>query len=224
MAASNTDAQSEKKRSSARILARPVSEALGPCLSQERSRWHGEHRFVAGIDEAGRGPWAGPVVAAAVILEPDTVPSGLADSKALTAGTRDALFEEIMAKAHVGIGIADVGRIDRGNQAPLIDCPVTTIVKGDALSISIAAASIVAKVTRDRMMEELDADYPGYGFAQHKGYGTPQHRSAIARLGPTPAHRRSFKPVREALKAAGAGPEASSHVAAKTDSSSKLLE
>jgi len=183
---------------------------------------------VVGVDEAGRGPWAGPVVAAAVVLRPDAVPPGLADSKVLTADQREALFADITRSADVGIGIADVDRIDRdnilaatlwamvqavtnltdapavalvdGNWAPRLGCAVETVVKGDALSVSIAAASIVAKVTRDRIMTELCAACPGYGFAQHKGYGTHQHQDAIARLGVTVHHRRSFKPVRLALE------------------------
>ncbi len=178
---------------------------------------------ICGIDEAGRGPWAGPVVAAAVILDADHIPAGLNDSKRLTEAARETLFEPILRQAHVGIGIADVDRIDRdnilaatlwamgeavrglrtppelalvdGNRAPRLCCPVQTIVAGDARCLSIAAASIIAKVTRDRMMRELERQYPGYGFARHKGYGTAAHRAALARLGPCPQHRQSFKPV-----------------------------
>ena len=183
---------------------------------------------IAGIDEAGRGPWAGPVVAAAVVLDPDNIPDGIADSKALDAETREVLYSRILSHAVVGVGIADVERIDRdnilqatlwamgdavktlkhkprlalidGNKAPLLACATRTIVKGDALCLSIAAASIVAKVTRDRMMIELAGTYPGYGFEKHKGYGTPEHQAAIARLGVTDVHRRSFKPVQLALR------------------------
>jgi ribonuclease HII len=183
---------------------------------------------VAGVDEAGRGPWAGPVVAAAVVLRADAIPPGLADSKVLAAAEREALIDLITQAADVGVGIADVARIDRdnilaatlwamtqavakltaaprvalvdGNRAPPLGCAVETMVKGDALSVSIAAASIVAKVTRDRIMTELCEACPGYGFSQHKGYGTPQHQHAISRLGVTPHHRRSFKPVRLALE------------------------
>lgn len=183
---------------------------------------------VCGIDEAGRGPWAGPVVAAAVILDPANIPEGLNDSKKLTAARRGALFPAIMASAAVGIGIAEVDRIDRdnilaatlwamgeairiltitpalalvdGNRAPALSCPVLTIVKGDGRSLSIAAASIIAKVTRDRMMAELDRHHPGYGFARHKGYGTAFHSAALARLGPCAEHRKSFAPIAALLR------------------------
>ena len=182
---------------------------------------------VAGVDEAGRGPWAGPVVAAAVILDPARIPSGIADSKVLMPEEREAIFPRIMATAHVGIGIADVFRIDRdnilnatlwamaeavaalkerpglvlidGNRAPRLAVPARTIVKGDSRCLSIAAASIVAKVTRDRLMVELGRAFPDYGFERHKGYGTPEHQAALARHGVTEHHRRSFKPVQLAL-------------------------
>jgi ribonuclease HII len=182
---------------------------------------------ICGVDEAGRGPWAGPVVAAAVILDPDDIPPGIADSKALGADARELLFPRIMATAQVGVGIASVGRIDRdnilnatlwamseavaklsiaprlalidGNKSPRLTCQTRTLVKGDARCLSIAAASIIAKVTRDRLMVETSRSYPGYGFENHKGYGTPEHRSAIDRLGVTEIHRRSFKPVQLAL-------------------------
>uniref|UniRef100_UPI003593E110 ribonuclease HII n=1 Tax=Aestuariivirga sp. TaxID=2650926 RepID=UPI003593E110 len=174
------------------------------------------------IDEAGRGPWAGPVVAAAVVLDPGFIPSGLNDSKKLTEAQREALFDPIMQTARVGIGIAEAGRIDRdnilqatfwamtqalaqievvsfalidGNRAPRLPCGVQTVIGGDALSLSIAAASIIAKVTRDRIMVAHDSTYPEYGFARHKGYGTAFHQSALTRFGPTPLHRKSFKPV-----------------------------
>ena len=178
--------------------------------------------FVCGIDEAGRGPWAGPVVAAAVVLDSRAIPPGLNDSKKLTEAQREALFEPIMRTARVGIGIAEVERIDRdnilqatfwamaqalaqiegvsfalvdGNRAPRLPCSVQTVIGGDALSLSIAAASIIAKVTRDRIMVAHDSTYPDYGFARHKGYGTAFHQSALERFGPTPLHRKSFKPV-----------------------------
>ena len=184
------------------------------------------HLTIAGIDEAGRGPLAGPVVAAAVIL-PDRFPSAdVNDSKQLSPVQRDRLYELIYAQAvAVGIGIVDAIEIDRinilrasllamvmaaSNLDPAPDCllvdgnfPVPlalaqqTIVKGDALSLSIAAASIVAKVTRDRLMSRYDQDYPQYGFAGHKGYGTHTHREAIVRHGCCPIHRRSFKGVKE---------------------------
>jgi ribonuclease HII len=179
-------------------------------------------RLVCGIDEAGRGPWAGPVVAAAVVLDPDCIPPGLNDSKKLTEAEREALFGPIISSARVGIGIADVGRIDRdnilqaslwamaqaleqiegvalalvdGNRAPPLSCSVQTIVEGDSRSLSIAAASIIAKVTRDRIMIGHDGTYPQYGFARHKGYGTAFHQDALTRHGPTPLHRKSFAPI-----------------------------
>lgn len=182
---------------------------------------------VAGIDEAGRGPLAGPVVAAAVILNPDNIPSGIADSKSLEPDVREELFERIKATSKVGIGIASVTRIDRynilnatlwamqqavkqlepsprvalvdGNRPPKLRCQTQCIVQGDAKCLSIAAASIVAKVTRDRIMIELGRAFPGYGFERHKGYSTPEHFAAIDRLGVTPHHRRSFRPVQIAL-------------------------
>lgn len=182
---------------------------------------------IAGIDEAGRGPLAGPVVAAAVVLDPDAIPDGIADSKALDAEERERLAHAIRATAQVGIGVADVLRIDTdnilnatlwamaeavrnlpvkprlalidGNKAPKLACRTRTIIKGDAKCLSIAAASIVAKVFRDALMTELARDFPGYGFERHKGYGTPEHQDAITRLGVTRHHRRSFKPVQLAL-------------------------
>ena len=183
---------------------------------------------VAGVDEAGRGPWAGPVVAAAVILDAAAIPSGLDDSKKLDAAEREALHAAIISSgAAVGVGIADVERIDRmnilratlwamsaavaqlarpprlvlvdGNRLPELSCRARAIVGGDALCASIAAASIVAKVTRDRIMTALARDLPGYGFERHKGYGTPEHKSALDRLGVSAQHRRSFRPVQLAL-------------------------
>lgn len=182
---------------------------------------------IAGVDEAGRGPWAGPVVAAAVVLNPDNIPRGIADSKVLTFDEREAIFPYIMASSIVGVGIADVDRIDRdnilnatmwamakavealssrprlalidGNKAPRLACATRTLVKGDARCLSIAAASIVAKVTRDRMMIELGQERPEFGFERHKGYGTPEHQDALTRFGVTVHHRRSFKPIQLAL-------------------------
>lgn len=182
---------------------------------------------IAGIDEAGRGPWAGPVVAAAVILDETRIPQGIDDSKALDEDQRAHLYGAIMRTSAVGVGIADVDRIDRdnilaatmwamqqalaalprcpclalidGNRAPRLPVEARTIVKGDARCLSIAAASIVAKVTRDRLMVALARDYPVYGFENHKGYGTPEHRHALALHGVSPHHRRSFKPVQLAL-------------------------
>lgn len=183
---------------------------------------------IAGVDEAGRGPLAGPVVAAAVVLDPGNIPDGIADSKMLDADVRRTLYREILATSRVGIGIAGVDRIDSenilnaslwamadavagleckprlvlvdGNKVPTrLECAGRAIVKGDAKCLSIAAASIVAKVTRDTIMIELARSYPDYGFERHKGYGTVEHHAAIERLGVTPHHRRSFRPVQFAL-------------------------
>jgi ribonuclease HII len=203
------------------------SDSLAPDFAFERAALQRGLAPVCGIDEAGRGPWAGPVVAAAVILDPDNIPEGIDDSKNLTAARREELFAVIGQSAVIGIGIAAVARIDRdnilaatlwamgeavrklaihpalalidGNRAPSLRCAAQTIVAGDRCSLSIAAASIIAKVTRDRMMAALDREFPGYGFARHKGYGTELHRHALARLGPSPQHRRSFAPIREIL-------------------------
>ena len=190
------------------------------------------YRCVAGIDEAGRGPLAGPVVAAAVILRPGTTIAGVMDSKKLSEARREALFEPIMTGAlAVGIGIADHLLIDQinilqatlyamsqavGNLAILPDfllidgisaiplpLPQKTIKKGDSASLSIAAASIIAKVTRDRLMVEYGGHYPGYGFAGHKGYGCAEHLAAIGRLGPCAIHRKTFRGVREHVKEEG---------------------
>lgn len=183
---------------------------------------------VCGVDEAGRGPWAGPVSAAAVILDPDRIPPGLDDSKRLTERRRDALEPEIKAAAIAwAVGFASVEEIDALNilratglamrravealSTPpafiLVDgsyrfdlpAPVRPVVKGDSLSVSIAAASILAKTARDRVMLELDRDWPEYGFADHKGYHAPRHVEALHRIGPCPAHRRSFAPIRALL-------------------------
>ncbi len=182
---------------------------------------------IAGVDEAGRGPLAGPVVAAAVVLDPRFIPGGIADSKALDARARQSIYQAIIDTAQVGIGVAGVDRIDTdnilnaslwamaqavarldcrprlvlvdGNKAPYVECTTRAIVQGDAKCLSIAAASIVAKVARDAMMAELARDYPHYGFDRHKGYGTREHHAAIARHGVTPHHRRSFRPVQLAL-------------------------
>lgn len=182
---------------------------------------------VAGIDEVGRGPLAGPVTAAAVILDPDDVPEGLNDSKLLSAEERLGFYEEIMARAiAVAIACASASEIDRinirqatllaqrralaalavaprfalidGNDPPdRLRCPARAIVKGDTLSASIAAASIVAKVTRDRLMARLCPLYPAYGFSRHAGYATREHLDAIALHGPSPYHRLSFSPFRQ---------------------------
>jgi len=183
---------------------------------------------VCGVDEAGRGPWAGPVAAAAVILHPRRVPKGINDSKALTAMARERLEHEIKARAiawavgfatveeiasfnilHAtglamrraveGLGIAPAFALVDGNYRFILPCPVKTVVKGDATSLSIAAASILAKTARDRLMTEMDDVYPGYGFAGHKGYRAPIHGEALSRLGPCPIHRMTWAPVRIAL-------------------------
>jgi len=183
---------------------------------------------VAGVDEAGRGPLAGPVTAAAVILDPKKPVRGLDDSKKLSSAARNDLFDLICSRAlAVGVGMASAQEIDRvnirnatflamrralqalalppahalidGNAAPHdAPCPVQTIVKGDAISLSISAASIIAKVTRDRLMERLHEAWPLYGFADHMGYGTPAHLAALKAHGPCPYHRFSFAPVRAA--------------------------
>ncbi len=183
---------------------------------------------VCGIDEAGRGPWAGPVVAAAVILNPLDLPVGLNDSKKLSAKRREALFTGIMAKAAVGVGAASVQEIDEvnilnatylamrravealpnrpafalidGNRIPPgLSCEALAIVKGDGRSLSIAAASIIAKVTRDRQMVTLAQQYPGYGWERNAGYGVKAHAEALQKLGVTPHHRVSFKPIHNIL-------------------------
>jgi len=183
---------------------------------------------VCGIDEAGRGPWAGPVSAAAVILDPARVPEGLNDSKKLTPKARETLEIEIKAAAVAwGVGFASVEEIAElnilhatglamrraveqlsvtpvfalvdGNYKFKLPCEIKTVVKGDAISASIAAASILAKVARDRLMIELDSVYPGYGFASHKGYHAQVHVEALRALGPCPIHRQGWEPVRLAL-------------------------
>jgi ribonuclease HII len=225
-----------------------------PDLREEMALYAEGYRHIAGLDEAGRGSWAGPVTASAVILpigrpdlsqepalstacselcrrverrcsEPVEELEGVRDSKQLTPRQRECLYPIIKSAAlAVGVGsvlpekIDDVGIVPATQQAmslaiaqldpppdfllidfinlPGLSIPQKSITNGDALSLSIAAASIVAKVTRDRLMVELDAHYPGYGFARHKGYGTPQHRESLARLGPSPVHRLSFAPLK----------------------------
>lgn len=190
--------------------------------------------IVAGIDEAGRGPWAGPVVAGAAVLDRNSLERalviGLDDSKALTPARRDTLFEQLTTSsaATVSVGVASVEEIDTlnilqatflamsralenlslsvdlalvdGNRAPKLSCPVKTVIKGDSRSLSIAAGSIMAKVTRDRMMAKLAAEFPGYGWETNQGYGTAAHREGLDRLGVTPHHRRSYAPIRAALE------------------------
>lgn len=183
---------------------------------------------VCGVDEAGRGPWAGPVSAAAVILNPEDLPDGIDDSKVLNHARREALEIQIKARAVAwGVGFASVEEIAElnilhatglamcraiealsvtptvalvdGNYRFKLPCEVTTVVGGDGLSLSIAAASILAKTARDRLMVALDGQYPGYGFASHKGYNAPIHQAALKALGPCPAHRRSWSPIRALL-------------------------
>ncbi|MFI5013990.1 MAG: ribonuclease HII [Hyphomicrobiales bacterium] len=202
---------------------------MPPTYEFEHAMLRRGHRAVAGVDEAGRGPLAGPVVAAAVIFHSRRrVPGGIDDSKALTPERRASLFEDILGCAEVGIATVSAAEIDRidirqatllamrqavaglprrpcvalidGNDPPSLPCAVRTIIGGDALSLSIAAASIVAKVFRDGLMRRLEAVHPGYGFAAHKGYGTKTHLEALARLGPSAAHRMSFEPVRRAFR------------------------
>jgi ribonuclease HII len=182
---------------------------------------------IAGLDEVGRGPLAGPVVSAAVVLDLDNVPRGLADSKALTAARREALFAEILATSRVGIASVSHQEIDTinirqasllamcralaalpckpdmalvdGNDPPGLPCATEAVIKGDSHIASIAAASIVAKVVRDRMMARLGQAYPAYGFASNAGYSTKAHLSAVANEGPCPFHRLSFSPLRQGL-------------------------
>ena len=197
----------------------------GPNLFYEEEAIAEGRAFIAGVDEVGRGPLAGPVVTAAVILKQGHIPEGLNDSKKLTEKRREILFEEIFASAEVAISSVSAEQIDQMNiraatlyamveavealnQQPSFvlidgrDIPpalkqsAKAIIKGDAHSLSIAAASIIAKVTRDRMMVRANSYYPGYHFDRHKGYGSKAHRDAIAKLGPCPLHRRSFQPIK----------------------------
>jgi len=191
--------------------------------------WYLPAGRVAGVDEAGRGPLAGPVIAAAVILDPARPVSGLRDSKQLSAGRRECLYEEITAAALAwATGRAEAEEIDRinilqatllamqraidalhpaaehvlvdGNRCPRLSIPAQAIVKGDSRVAVISAASIIAKVTRDREMIELDRQFPGYGLAQHKGYPSKAHMEALEQLGVTPQHRRSYAPVRRIVE------------------------
>lgn len=209
------------------ILIKPCEQLMPDFLLEQIARADG-FCCIAGVDEVGRGPLCGPVTAAAVILNDTDIPDGLNDSKKLTAKRRSALDAEIRARAQVGIGHATVAEIDDinilqashlammraienlptspdyilidGNRAPkALRIPHETVVKGDAKSASIAAASIVAKITRDAIMAELDAEFPGYNWAKNAGYPTADHLAALQRLGVTPHHRRSFKPVHNML-------------------------
>ena len=187
-------------------------------------------KVIAGVDEAGRGPWAGPVVAAAVIFPQSIQIDGIRDSKKLSASKREILFENILNNAiSVGIGIVgheiidsvnilqatflsmkealekagntpDLVLVDGNFKIPGLDLRQFCVVGGDDKSLSIAAASIIAKVTRDRLMTDCAKEYPEYGFQNHKGYGTKEHQEALRRLGPCPIHRKSYEPVRECLR------------------------
>jgi ribonuclease HII len=210
----------------------PLNEPeLRPSFRRERRALGKGIWPVAGCDEAGRGPLAGPVVAAAVILDPERIPRGLNDSKKLDAEAREKLYEKICATAQVAVAFGTVARIDRDNilraslwalaravkalparpQLVFVDgnikidcgCECQAVVSGDALVSSVAAASIVAKVTRDRLMTRLGLAHPGYGFERHMGYSVPEHFAALAKLGPSIHHRRSFAPVAAKLAALG---------------------
>ncbi|GLK67769.1 ribonuclease HII [Hansschlegelia plantiphila] len=212
-----------------------VSKPVAPpkpvaSFKRERDAMKAGARCVAGVDEAGRGPLAGPVVAAAVVLDPRHVPKGLADSKMLSAVRREELFIEIMATSAVAFTAASTDRIERinirgatlwamaravaslgvrpdlvlvdGRDAPPgLACRAEPVIGGDALVQSIAAASIVAKVVRDRMMARLGECFPAYGFERHMGYGTPEHLAALAAVGPCSHHRRKFAPIAALLAA-----------------------
>jgi ribonuclease HII len=186
---------------------------------------------VAGIDEVGRGPWAGPVVAAAVVLDTKRVPDGINDSKKLKLTQREEVYLRIVATCKTGIGIATVEEIDRlnvlaasqlamhraferlgmmpdfalvdGNRAPQLPCQTKTVIGGDAISLSIAAASIIAKVARDRLMREMSIEFPVYGWEHNAGYGTKHHQQALISHGVSPYHRRSFAPIRSLLEGRG---------------------
>jgi len=206
-----------------------------PDLSLELAALADGFGVVCGVDEAGRGSWAGPVVAGAVVLEreplSDELRLGIDDSKKLKPAARYSLFEILRSQARIGIGVARVEEIDElnilqatflamrravddlgvpvpelalvdGNNSPKLPYAVRTVVKGDGLSLSIAAASIAAKVSRDHLMTVLDGQYPGYGWAHNAGYGTAKHKSALQDLGVTPVHRKSFAPIRKILSPA----------------------
>jgi ribonuclease HII len=197
-----------------------------PDFSFETAMMAGGACRVVGVDEVGRGPLAGPVTACAVRLDPERLPAGLRDSKLLTAARREVLYHQVMATAEVSVAHASVEEIDQlnilrashlameravaglradhalidGNLIPRgLACPATAIIKGDARCLSIAAASIIAKVTRDRIMVDLAQQHPGYGWEANAGYPTKAHRRALQTLGATPWHRRSFKPVHNIL-------------------------
>ncbi len=215
-----TKAKAKKAKAPARAF---------PTLALETLAGEAAGGPICGVDEAGRGPWAGPVYAAAVILDPANLPEGIDDSKVLTAERREALEIEIKARAvawavgsasveeiaelnilHAtglamcraveGLAITPAAALVDGNYRFKLPCDVTTVVGGDGLSLSIAAASILAKTARDRVMVELDGVYPGYGFASHKGYNAPVHQAALKTMGPCPAHRLGWSPIRALLE------------------------
>jgi ribonuclease HII len=206
----------------------PAAATPAPAAPAPWPRGRKEPRLTAGVDEAGRGPLAGPLVVAAVILDPARRIDGIADSKQLTEADRESLYAKITRRALAwSVVVVEVDEIDRinifqatmagmqralcalatapelalidGNQLPrALPCPARAIIGGDGTRLAIGAASILAKVTRDRMMQQLDPCHPAYGFARHKGYSTPEHLDALRRHGPCAIHRRSFAPVREA--------------------------
>lgn len=207
----------------ARHLRHMIDPEIEPALRQSRNILR-----IAGVDEVGRGPWAGPVTACAVVLDPLNIPEGLNDSKKLSAKRRDLLFDQILATSDVGIAHVSVEDIDRinilqasllamknalgalsappefalidGNKTPSdLPCPSECLIKGDGRCLSIAAASIVAKVTRDRIMVALSQQFPGYGWETNAGYGTKTHSEGLAAFGVTQHHRRSFKPIHNIL-------------------------
>ncbi len=206
-----------------------VDLKAGPDWSSEIAIQKQYPGLTCGVDEVGRGPLAGPVVAAAVILNVDDIPEGLNDSKKLSEKKREALFDSVQAKAiAVSVAEASVGEIDEinilqasllamrravegleikaqsalvdGNQDPGLKMPTATLIKGDGRSLSIAAASIIAKVFRDRMMKNLAENYPEYGWEKNAGYGVPKHMAALKLVGASPHHRRSFAPIRRILE------------------------
>jgi ribonuclease HII len=222
--ARKTDQKTDKKAGKEQAeLPKGVIAIAPPSFRRERALIKRGVWPVAGCDEAGRGPLAGPVVAAAVVLDPKRIPKGIDDSKRLTAERREELFEEICATSSFAVAFGSPARIDRDNilRASLwalaravralpempkhvfvdgrdkIDspCDCDAVIGGDGIVMSIAAASIIAKVTRDRLMSALALDCPGYGFENHKGYAVPEHREALDRLGPSIHHRRFFAPV-----------------------------
>lgn len=228
----NSDKSDRPVKQSAPRL--PLAEqVLRPTFRRERRALNKGIWPVAGCDEAGRGPLAGPVVAAAVVLDPKRIPRGLNDSKKLDAASREKLCAKICATAEVAVAFGSTERIDRDNilraslwalaravnalpvrpQLVFVDgnnkidcgCDCEAVISGDALVQSIAAASIVAKVTRDRLMTRLGLAHPGYGFERHMGYSVPEHFKALAELGPTIHHRRSFAPVAAKLAALQGG-------------------